>query len=85
VRSTGSPGPDLRESQIALDPDALWSVLHDGALLEKGMPRYPDFTREQVNQLYAYIRSTARDELTRQAAEKAGKPVAEQERRAGTI
>jgi quinohemoprotein ethanol dehydrogenase len=66
--NTGGPGPDLRESQIAMDPEALWTVLHDGALAEKGMPRFPMFTRGQVNQLYAYIRSGAREAV---AAEKA--------------
>jgi quinohemoprotein ethanol dehydrogenase len=64
--SSGSPAPDLRESPIAFDKDALWSVLHDGALLTKGMPRYEQFSREQVNQLYSYIRAMARQELERQ-------------------
>jgi hypothetical protein len=50
----------LRESAIALDEDAMWQVLHEGALLPKGMPRFPNFTREQVHQLYSYIRAGAR-------------------------
>lgn len=58
--STGAPGPDLRESQLALHPDELWSVVHEGALLEFGMPRFDNFTREQVMKIYAYIRSGAR-------------------------
>src|SRR5262249_42533477 len=63
LQSSGSPGPDLRESQIALDPEALWHVLHDGALLERGMPRFENLTREQVRQIYAYIRAGAREAL----------------------
>ena len=68
TQSSGAPGPDLRESAIALDPDAMWSVLHDGALLPRGMPRFAHFTREQVGQLHAYVRARARAELERQAA-----------------
>jgi quinohemoprotein ethanol dehydrogenase len=64
--SSGAPGPDLLESQVALDPEALWSVVHDGALLQRGMPRYDMMTREQVMQIYAYIRADARDVLTEQ-------------------
>jgi quinohemoprotein ethanol dehydrogenase len=57
----GAPGPDLRESQIALDPDSFWSVVHDGALLQSGMPRFEMLTHEQVTQIYAYIRAGARE------------------------
>jgi len=56
----GSPAPDLRESRLALDPNAFYSVVHDGALLPRGMPRFENLSREQVMQLYAYIRSGAR-------------------------
>jgi hypothetical protein len=31
LRSPGAPAPDLRESQIALRDEDLWSVVHDGA------------------------------------------------------
>jgi quinohemoprotein ethanol dehydrogenase len=58
--SAGAPAPDLRESQIALNPQSLWTVLHDGALMEHGMPRFEFLTHEQVRQLYAYIRARAR-------------------------
>lgn len=61
--SSGAPAPDLRESKIAVDPDAFWAVVHDGALIQSGMPRYPMFTREQVRQIYAYIRAGAREAL----------------------
>jgi quinohemoprotein ethanol dehydrogenase len=61
--SSGAPAPDLRESKVALDPDALWSVVHDGTLMQNGMPRYEMLTREQVMQIYAYIRAGAREAL----------------------
>jgi len=44
-----------------MDVDRLWSVLHDGALQERGMPRYEKLTREQVRQIHAYIRAGARE------------------------
>lgn len=63
--STGAPGPDLRESALALDPGEFWKVLHDGPLLQNGMPRFEALSREQVGQLYAYIRAGAREALRR--------------------
>ncbi len=69
----GSPAPDLRESQIALSEDALWSVMHDGALAQRGMPAFPMLTRSQVRNLQAYIRATAREALgTRKPSEASG-------------
>ena len=61
LQSSGAPGPDLRESAIALDKEAMWQVLHEGSLLSKGMPRFENFTREQVHQIYSYIRAKARE------------------------
>jgi quinohemoprotein ethanol dehydrogenase len=66
--STGGPAPDLRESRLALNPDSFWSVVHDGALIQRGMPDFKSFTREQVMQIYAYIRAGARQSIA------AGKP-----------
>jgi quinohemoprotein ethanol dehydrogenase len=69
--SSGAFAPDLRESTAALDPEALWTILHDGTLLANGMPRFEMLTREEIMQIYAYIRSGARAakqvELTRDA------------------
>jgi quinohemoprotein ethanol dehydrogenase len=62
----GGPAPDLRESQIALDPEGLWRVVHDGALMPKGMPQFPMFSREQVRQIYAFVRASAREVLSRE-------------------
>ena len=61
--SSGAPAPDLRESQIALEPDAFWAVLHDGALLKQGMPQYEMLSREQAMQIFDYIRAGARDAI----------------------
>jgi len=63
----GAPGPDLRESRIALDPEMFWTVVQDGALVERGMPQFADLTPQQMVQLYAYIRAGAREALQRQS------------------
>jgi quinohemoprotein ethanol dehydrogenase len=64
LNSPGSPGPDLRESRIALHEAGIWTVVHDGALLEHGMPQYPTLGPQQVHEIYAYIRAGAREALT---------------------
>jgi quinohemoprotein ethanol dehydrogenase len=64
--STGSPAPDLRESQIALNPATFYAVLNKGLLLPAGMPRFDNMTHEQVMQIWAYIRQGARDALAKQ-------------------
>jgi quinohemoprotein ethanol dehydrogenase len=61
VVSAGGPAPDLRESQIALDPNSFYAVVHDGALIQQGMPPFQNFSRQQVMQLWAYIRQSARE------------------------
>jgi len=61
--AAGAPAPDLRESRIALDREALWTVLHDGTLVEHGMPRFETLSREQVMDIYAYIRRGAREAI----------------------
>jgi quinohemoprotein ethanol dehydrogenase len=63
LQSTGTPGPDLRESGIALDPEALKDVLKNGRLLENGMPRFDMLSDKEISQLHAYIRAGAREAL----------------------
>ena len=63
----GGPAPDLRESRIPLSADAFWAVVHDGALIERGMPRFGAFGKPEIEALRQYIRARARAELARQA------------------
>jgi quinohemoprotein ethanol dehydrogenase len=70
VTGTGGPAPDLRESGIPTDPDAFYTVLHDGVLKERGMPQFTLFGKPVVEGLRQYIRSEAQAELARQAAAK---------------
>ena len=66
--SSGAPAPDLRESHLALDPNAFEKLLHEGLLLPQGMPRFETLTHEQIMDIYAYIRAGARDALTSKSA-----------------
>jgi quinohemoprotein ethanol dehydrogenase len=61
--SAGAPAPDLRESRLALTEQGLWSVVHDGALMSAGMPQLSMLPRPQLDQIYAYIRTGAREAL----------------------
>jgi quinohemoprotein ethanol dehydrogenase len=61
--SAGAPGPDLRESALAVNRDAFRQVVFDGASLPRGMPRFEMLSEEELRQLYAYVRSTAREAL----------------------
>jgi quinohemoprotein ethanol dehydrogenase len=60
-RGGGAPGPDLRESTLALSEDNLWEVVNGGALLERGMPTYKHLSREQIHQLWSALRAAARE------------------------
>jgi len=61
--ATGTPGPDLRESAIALDLDTFRTLLKTGALMQNGMPRFEALNDTQIRQLHAYIRARAREAL----------------------
>jgi quinohemoprotein ethanol dehydrogenase len=63
--NAGGGGPDLRESHVALDRTAFKSVLRAGTLVSRGMPLFDELTDNEVESLYQYIRSSARDTLTR--------------------
>ena len=61
----GGPAPDLRESALPLNPEAFWTVVHDGTLIEHGMPPFSTFGRPQIEALRQYIRASARAELAK--------------------
>jgi quinohemoprotein ethanol dehydrogenase len=74
--SPGSPGPDLRESQVALRPESFYAAVHDGALIQMGMPRFDNLSREQIMQIYAYVRDGARKALAAQKTASGPRPSA---------
>ncbi len=57
---SGGAAPDLRAAPIPMDYESLRAVLQDGALISRGMPRYAEFSREQVAEIQHYIRREAR-------------------------
>ncbi len=66
--TAGAPANDLRESAIALRWDSFRSVVAEGALLPKMMPRFGELSEAQVRAIYMYIRSGARDALQQERA-----------------
>ncbi|MFT4027470.1 MAG: PQQ-dependent dehydrogenase, methanol/ethanol family [Novosphingobium sp.] len=69
--------PDLRESPIALGKDSFLAVVHDGVLLERGMPSFAMLPPEQLLKIHAYIRSRARAELRAQQGRATSTPTKE--------
>lgn len=63
LQSAGSPGPDLRESAIALDPESFRALMKEGPLMDRGMPRFETMPDEHITQLWSYIRARAREAL----------------------
>jgi quinohemoprotein ethanol dehydrogenase len=53
--------PDLRESPIAFNREAFATLLRTGPLIPRGMPLYDDLTGDEIENLYHYIRQSARD------------------------
>jgi quinohemoprotein ethanol dehydrogenase len=60
--ATGTPGPDLRESAIALRLDTFAPFVKAGNM-QAGMPSFPTLTDVQLRQLHAYIRAQSREAL----------------------
>jgi quinohemoprotein ethanol dehydrogenase len=76
LQATGTPGPDLRESPIALKLASFRDLLKSGALMARGMPRFEKFSDEQIRQLHAYVRARAREALGQRKPDAAPAPVA---------
>jgi len=60
LESTGSIAPDLRESALALNPDAFRAVVQKGELASVGMPKFDDLSDAMVHAIYMYVRQGAR-------------------------
>jgi quinohemoprotein ethanol dehydrogenase len=57
----GGAAPDLRKSAIPLDAEGFSSVVHDGALMPRGMPSFGILTPEDLEGLRHFIRQRARE------------------------
>lgn len=55
----GGTAPDLRVSPIPADPTAFAEVVRNGALVPAGMPKFGEFTPDQLEALRHYIRTRA--------------------------
>jgi quinohemoprotein ethanol dehydrogenase len=53
--------PDLRVSAIPQSAEAFARVVRDGALLEKGMPRFEEFDDQKLNAIRQFIRARSAD------------------------
>lgn len=58
---SGGTAPDFARSAVPQSAEAFASVVHEGALVPNGMPRYGELTGEQLADLRQFIRSTAKD------------------------
>jgi len=56
---SGGTAPDLRASPALLTAEGFKAVVHDGALLTMGMPRYPELADAQLEAMRQYLRSRA--------------------------
>jgi quinohemoprotein ethanol dehydrogenase len=59
----GGYAPDLRASPVPLSADAFAAVVKQGGLTLRGMPKFDEFTDEQLEALRHHIRARAREAL----------------------
>lgn len=74
----GGIAPDLRASPVPLSAEAFAHIVHDGALINRGMPPFAEFTAEQLDALRHYFRLKARNDLAAQNADGAAGQAATQ-------
>jgi quinohemoprotein ethanol dehydrogenase len=56
----GGMAPDLRESAVPTSKETFTQVLHDGILVDRGMPKFDELSPKQIDELQHYIRQTTR-------------------------
>jgi len=69
---SGGAAPDLRKAGVPLDAESFTSIVHGGALMERGMPRFEQLTDAELEGLRHYIRQRARESLAAAAAPAGG-------------
>jgi quinohemoprotein ethanol dehydrogenase len=57
----GGHAPELRSSAVPQAATAFKSIVHDGALIHNGMPRFEEFPDGVLDDLRTYIRTQAQD------------------------
>jgi quinohemoprotein ethanol dehydrogenase len=53
--------PDLRTSAVILSQPGIDAVLHDGALVSQGMPRFEELSGQERADVRQFLRSAAGD------------------------
>jgi len=61
----GGAAPDLRSSQVILSPEAFGQVVHEGLLVQRGMPRFQNLGRQELDALRQYVLFRARADRKR--------------------
>ena len=69
---SGGAAPDLLQSGVPLDTAAFTSVLREGPLMPRGMPRFEELSDGEIAALQNYLRQRAREVLAAQAAGRSG-------------
>ena len=60
LSGSGANGPDLRESAIAQNYEAMRTILKDGTLLANGMPQFQDLSDDEILAITEYVRQVTR-------------------------
>ncbi|WP_292930995.1 PQQ-dependent dehydrogenase, methanol/ethanol family [Novosphingobium sp. PASSN1] len=55
----GGSAPDLRNSAVVADETAFAAIVHDGMLVERGMPRFDELSESDLESLRRYVRRAA--------------------------
>jgi quinohemoprotein ethanol dehydrogenase len=53
--------PDLRTSPAILSADTVTAIVHDGGLVENGMPKFAELTAQQREDIRQFLRAAAHD------------------------
>lgn len=59
--------PDLRASGAILSQQSLDAILHDGALVSQGMPRFEELTEQERSDVRQFVRSAASEQRKKPA------------------
>lgn len=60
---SGGGAPDLRAAASTADSGVFRSIVRDGILVPRGMPKYPEFSDDQVEALRQYLRFRAQEDF----------------------
>ncbi len=63
--------PDLRTSPAILSADAITAIVHEGALVENGMPKFAELTDQQREDIRQLLRAAAHDARAKAAPQSA--------------